>query len=279
MILVTGTTGFVGRQVVRALSARGVHLRLVVRSAGDLPVAEHAETIVCPDVFAAGADWWRGALQGVDSVVHLAWYAEPGEYLQSPRNLACLAGTIELARACAAAGTRRFIGIGTCAEYDLSAGVALHPGAALKPQTLYAACKAAVFQVLGQFLPAAGTEFAWCRLFYLHGEGEDGRRLVPTLHRQLAAGASVELTSGRQVRDFIDVARAGELIAEVTLGEETGPLNICSGIPVTIRELAEAIADQYGRRDLLRFGARPDNLFDPPYVVGIPLVPCTVPKG
>ena len=29
-------------------------------------------------------------------------------------------------------------------------------------------------------------------------------------------------------------------------------------------QLAERIADEYGRRDLLRFGARPDNLADPP---------------
>jgi dTDP-6-deoxy-L-talose 4-dehydrogenase (NAD+) len=38
---------------------------------------------------------------------------------------------------------------------------------------------------------------------------------------------------------------------------------------VTVRELAERIADEYGRRDLLRFGARPDNLVDPPCVVGV----------
>ena len=29
------------------------------------------------------------------------------------------------------------------------------------------------------------------------------------------------------------------------------------------------IADEYGRRELLRFGARPENIFDPPRVVGV----------
>ena len=33
--------------------------------------------------------------------------------------------------------------------------------------------------------------------------------------------------------------------------------------------LAENIADDYGRRDLLKFGVRPDNLIDPPCVVGL----------
>jgi hypothetical protein len=34
--------------------------------------------------------------------------------------------------------------------------------------------------------------------------------------------------------------------------------------------LAEQIADEYGRRDLLRFGARPDSPADPPCVIGVP---------
>ena len=56
---------------------------------------------------------------------------------------------------------------------------------------------------------------------------------------------------------------------EAALGSVQGPVNICSGVPVTIRQLAEQIADEYGRRDLLRFGARPDNPADPACVVGV----------
>jgi dTDP-6-deoxy-L-talose 4-dehydrogenase (NAD+) len=32
--------------------------------------------------------------------------------------------------------------------------------------------------------------------------------------------------------------------------------------------MAERIADEFGRRDLLQFGARPDNVFDPPRIIG-----------
>ena len=59
------------------------------------------------------------------------------------------------------------------------------------------------------------------------------------------------------------------MIVDAALGPDQGPINICSGKPVTVREVAEAIADEFGRRDLLRFGARADNLLDPPCVVGI----------
>lgn len=46
------------------------------------------------------------------------------------------------------------------------------------------------------------------------------------------------------------------------------PLNICSGNPIPIRHFAENIADQNGRRDLLKLGVRKENPFDPPKVVG-----------
>ncbi len=137
------------------------------------------------------------------------------------------------------------------------------------PSTPYAAAKAEVFKSLSQSLPKAGIEFAWCRLFYLFGEGEDERRLVPYLRGKLKAGEPAELTSGEQIRDYMDVRDAARAIVEVALGTAQGPVNICSGLPVTIRQLAERIADEYGRRDLLRFGARPDNPVDPPCVVGV----------
>jgi dTDP-6-deoxy-L-talose 4-dehydrogenase (NAD+) len=139
----------------------------------------------------------------------------------------------------------------------------------LAPNTLYAACKASAFQVLRFFLGAEAVSFAWCRIFYLYGQGENERRLVPYIRRQLEAGQEVLLTRGDQVRDFLDVRDAGRMIADVALGQQQGAVNICSGEAVTVRQLAERIADEYGRRDLLRFGARQENIFDPPRVVGV----------
>jgi dTDP-6-deoxy-L-talose 4-dehydrogenase (NAD+) len=121
---------------------------------------------------------------------------------------------------------------------------------------------------LSQWLPVHEVEFVWCRLFYLYGEGEAENRLVPYLRHCLSNGHPAELTRGDQIRDFMDVSDAGRMIVDTALGSAQGPVNICSGIPVTVRQLAERIADEYGRRDLLHFGVRPDNHVDPPCVVG-----------
>lgn len=269
--LLTGATGFVGRQVLRALGEKGVRIRMVVREGNQrqLEKLEGIESIVTTiDLFAESADWWADVCKDIDTVIHVAWYAEPGKYLQSAKNVDCLIGTLHLAKGAAQAGVKRFVGIGTCFEYDLTGGI-LSVDTPLRPLTPYAGAKAAAFMALSQWLPQQGVAFTWCRLFYLHGEGEDARRLVPYLRTKLAAGEPAELTSGSQIRDFIDVREAGQLIVETSLGREVGPINICSGIPITVRQLAENIADEYGGHDLLRFGARQENITDPPCVVGV----------
>jgi dTDP-6-deoxy-L-talose 4-dehydrogenase (NAD+) len=253
--------------VLRHLLARGCKVRLVLR--GESAAPDGVEVWRTGDLFAASETELARACMDVDTVLHAAWYAEPGKYVESPRNLDCLIGTLRLGRAAVAAGVGRFVGVGTCFEYDLSAGY-LRTTTPLAPQTLYGSAKASAFLSLSRLMALEGRSFAWCRLFYLYGEGEDGRRLVPHLRARLAAGEPVDLTSGVQVRDYLDVAEAGRRIADFALSRADGPLNICSGVPVTVADLARRIADDYGRRDLLRFGARADAPHDPPCVFGEP---------
>ncbi|OBG33207.1 oxidoreductase [Mycobacterium alsense] len=270
-VTLTGATGFVGRQVLRSLLERGYSVRVLIRNPSRLqvdPAHERLDVWETPDLFAETTDRLEELLEGSETLVHAAWYVEPGGYLTSPLNLRCLSGTINLAYALKTVGGKRFVGVGTCAEYDTSAGL-LATDTPLAPNTLYAACKAAAFQVLERFFRAEGISFAWSRLFYLYGEGEDERRLVPYIRRQLDAGQEVLLSRGNQVRDFLDVRDAAKMIADVAVGQQQGAVNICSGEGVTVRQLAERIADEYGRRDLLRFGARADDVFDPPRIVGV----------
>jgi dTDP-6-deoxy-L-talose 4-dehydrogenase (NAD+) len=269
-VLLTGGAGFVGRQVLASLVERGAAVRAVVRTGTKLPpLARDVATITTRDLFAEGAAWWADVCAGVDTVIHVAWYAEPGKYLTSERNLDCLAGTLRLAQGAARSSVRRFVGIGTCFEYDLTRSAPLAVDTPLRPLTPYGAAKAAAYMTLSQWLPGQRVELCWCRLFYLFGEGENSRRLVPYLRAKLAAGEPAELTSGNQVRDFLDVREAGRAIASHALGADTGAVNVCSGNPMTVRQFAERIAGEYGRRDLLKFGARPDSPVEPAYVVGL----------
>jgi len=272
--LLTGATGFVGKHILRELVARGASIRVLVRDQTRLLETanqKQIEVIEVPDLFAEGPTRLEQLVANCHTLIHSAWYAEPGKYLTSPVNLSCLEGTLRLAYAFSRVGGQRFVGLGSCAEYELSE-FPLTIETPLKPSTLYAACKTSTFQVLSHFFGVVGVSFAWCRLFYPYGEGEDERRLVPYIRKQLQAGEPALLTTGTQIRDFIEVREAARMIVDASSADVQGALNICSGIPTTVRELAELVASEYGGTHLLQFGARLSNLYDPASVVGVPWV-------
>lgn len=272
--LLTGATGFVGRQVLRNLLKKQIAVRAIVRKNKEIFFKDKdpkIELITTHDLFKESVDWWADQCKGIDTIIHVAWYVEPQKYLESVKNIDCLKGSLNLAKGAIRSGIRRFIAIGTCFEYDLYAGD-LSIDTPLKPLTLYSKSKVKLYTLLSRLLPAKSIEFSWCRLFYLYGEGEDERKLVAYLHKKLSKNQIVELTSGKQIRDFLDVSEAGRMIVDLAISKQQGPINICSGIPVTIRQLAEKIADEYGCRNLLKFGAKPDNLIDPQRIVGLPSI-------
>ncbi len=271
-VLLTGATGFIGRQVLKILEAQGHEISIVVRPNWQDRItikAGQTHVIETHDLFAEDSNWWSDALSDIQIVIHSAWYTEPGIYLTSPKNTACLNGTIKLAKAAKERGIKRFVGLGTCIEYEISEKT-LTLETPLKPTTPYSDAKVKTYNALTKCFENTETSFLWCRVFYLYGEGEDPRRLVPFLHEKLKKGEVADLTSGQQIRDFIDVKDAAQMIIDGAFSSIEGPSNICTGIGRSVRKLAEEIADTYKRRDLLNFGARPDNLVDPPRIIGKP---------
>ena len=272
-ILLTGATGFLGAQVLKALNNKDVSIKVITRGSWDNFFSKHkkiSEIVHTKNFFTENSEWYRNICKDVDIIIHVAWYAEPGKYLESDLNLECLSGTLNFAQAAAELGVKKFVGIGTCFEYDLTSTNLLDTHSPLNPQFLYSTAKATTFLTLSKYFKNKNIDFLWNRVFYLFGEGEDDRRLVAVLQKKLSQGETVDLTSGDQIRDFLDVEIAGLLIVNSSLGRNVGPFNVCSGEAQSIRELAEKIADKYGRRDLLNFGARPDNLSDAQFVVGVP---------
>ena len=258
-VLLSGATGFLGQQILRTLQADGIDVRLIQRSNEKQSALPNNNSIFrTEDLFSESSQWLEQACEGIDTIIHSAWYVEAGKYLRSDRNMDCLIGTLNFAKAAVQAGVKRFVGIGTCLEYQ-SSNAQITTDNPLDPQTPYAAAKAATYLMLSQFLAEHNVEFAWCRVFYLYGENENPKRLFPYVRAQLEAGKPVELTSGNQIRDYLDVKIAGRMIAEIAKDQKQGAFNICSGKPTTVRQLVEELADGYNARHLLRFGAKPEN--------------------
>jgi dTDP-6-deoxy-L-talose 4-dehydrogenase (NAD+) len=271
-VLVTGANGFLGRQLLKSLIQADIKVCVVVRSGLSQSLRDGGfmgEIIETPDIFLESADWWVHVFKGVDVVVHSAWYLNPQNYLHSEVNLDCLAGTIVMAKAAKEAKIKKFVGIGTCLEYDLSEKY-LTINTRLSPTTLYGSSKLSAYLILKSLFSTSNVEFSWCRLFSLFGDGDKESRLAGYIIRQIRDSKRVELTSGTQIRDYLDVSVAAQKIIDVALGDKRSAINICSGEGISIRKFAEKIALRYGGLELLHFGAKLDRPDEADCIVGVP---------
>ncbi len=145
-------------------------------------------------------------------LLHLAWIAEHGRYWEAPENDAWVDASIDLTARFAAMGGKRFVGAGSCAEYDwsdgsLAAGVCEEGLTPCRPSTLYGRSKLRFCEHLSAH---GALSQAWGRLFFLYGPWEDPRRLVPTIIQSLLEGqAGAGSDQGTTVRDFLDAREAG----------------------------------------------------------------------
>ena len=138
-VLVTGSTGFVGRQVISNLLDKKVQVRSIVRKGKESFFNDKnskIQLVETKDLFEESTEWWKEQCKNIDTVIHIAWYAEPGKYLESAKNTDCLKGSLNLAKGAQQAGVRRFVGIGTCFEYELDVGD-LSINTPLKPSTTF----------------------------------------------------------------------------------------------------------------------------------------------
>src|SRR5690606_28146161 len=114
-------------------------------------------------------------------------------------------------------------------------------------------------RLLDVFFAENETSFAWARLFFLYGPGEAPTRLVSSLARALVAGEQADCSTGRIVRDFMDVRDAGAALAALAASEVTGPVNIGTGRGTSIADIALTMGRLAGREHLVGLGTLPDR--------------------
>ena len=260
-VLVTGGSGFIGRSVLPALVASGaeVHAASRVAGASTTDVTWHQVDLLDPKKLHTLVSDVRPEI-----LLHLAWFATPPDYWRSPVNIRWAAASLELAQAFAAAGGRRFVGVGTCAEYLWANSPCVENRTEIRPATLYGGCKAAVWSAVEPFARESGIDAAWARVFFVYGPNEPANRLVPSLVTAMRAGTMARCRTARHVRDFLHVADAAAAIAALTVSGVTGAVNIGSGEAVEVGAIAAGIARRVGRPDLLQME---DGPADDGYVV------------
>jgi nucleoside-diphosphate-sugar epimerase len=267
-VLITGASGFLGRQCVPLLPMAGYEVHAVARK-----TLEAAE----PDT---RVHWHRADLLDASQaselismiqpshLLHLAWYSVPGKFWTSLENFRWLQASLDLVRAFADCGGERIVAAGSCAEYSWeNQPILSERSTPVLPGTVYGACKHALHTVLEAFTRQSHLSLGWGRVFFLYGPHEHPDRLTASVIQSLLRGETAHCSDGRQVRDFLYVGDAAAALVALLRSEVSGPINIASGEGVAVKDVIDKIGALIGRRDLIRLGDRNKETAEPPVLV------------
>lgn len=263
-IFVTGGTGFIGSHFLRAALAAD-HEVIAFRRPGSTPRVPVVGAVKWVDADLANVDFLAHGNLDRSCLVHLASYGvspQPCEWDLAFRYN--VDDSVRLLAAAIRAGVSRSVVCGTCHEYGGSAAryEFVPPTAPLEPCGSYASSKAA------QSIASAGMarefriEMAILRPFTVFGEGQHPSNFWPSLRKAALAGDDFSMSSGEQVRDFVEVSQVAETFLKTATMVNLRPgepiiENVGTGIPQSLRAFAEAQWKEAGAVGRLLPGAIP----------------------
>jgi nucleoside-diphosphate-sugar epimerase len=255
-LLITGATGFIGTHClqlclqenydeIHAVNRKGTGARngQITWHAADLRDPQEAFRIV--------------KTVHPTHIFHAAWIATPGVYSHSPENEDWVRASLALVEAFATQGGKRFVGVGSSAEYAASDEPCEEDRTPLNPASFYGRSKINAWVGVQAIAERNGMTAAWGRLFLPFGPGDSPSRLIPSVLASIRKGQPIPLSHGEQLRDFVYAPDAANQLVRLLASDANGAFNIGTGISRSIRSALEDIADRLNGRRYFRFGELP----------------------
>ncbi len=264
-ILVTGATGFIGNYLIPELLSRDFE---VVASSRHPEKAQKTDWLnrvefVEHDMETVSTENLFEKFHRPDLLIHLAWgklsdfkdNAHISEIL--PRHKLFLHNLLSN-------GLKNITVAGTCLEYGMTEGE-LNETSEGKPIVAYAIAKNELRLYLEQLKAQISFSLKWLRLFYIYGEGQNSKSIIPQLQKSLRNKEEVfNMSLGEQIRDYLPVQTLVKDIVTFAIQiKYEGIINCSSNQPITIKQLVLNYLIKENKTIKINFGFYPYNDYEP----------------
>jgi len=246
-IIVTGAFGLIGSYLLKALTKINYQIYAISQELRQSS-QENIKVIQCDLLDFQKTQQIIKSIKA-DYLIHLAWYVEHEKFWQAKENMTWIAASINILESFASSG-KKFIGIGSCAEYGIN-NPQPDENTPCNPNSFYGFAKNTTRTCLQEYCKLLNLEFAWFRLFHLFAPEESENRFFKKLINSLNNNKIFICNEPKAIRDFLCISDLTEIIAAI-LEKDTGILNIGSGHPIIMGELATLIAKHLHKEHLLR---------------------------
>ena len=258
-VLLTGHSGFIGQNLLKYLLKKKINLFVTKHNNIKIFGKKNINIIDLNNRLNQ-----KNYLTDFDLVIHAAWSSlenyNSTNHLKKilPENIKFLKKLIYL-------GAKNLVVLGTCFELGDCFGE-VKETQIMKPNTQYGKAKKLLYDKLISLQKKKFFNLTWIRIFYIYGSSQRNKSIFSQLKNfnAMQSGKVFELTEGKQLRDYMHVSTLAKKIIDLSfLNKDFGIINVCSGKPISVKNLVLKWKNKFRWKIKLKFGGKSLKKYEP----------------
>lgn len=239
-ILLTGGTGFIGKQLLQKLEKTAHSIAAISRN--QMPTGNNIK-IIAGNINSNEKCQSEITQFDPDAVIHLAWEMIPDfSFEMCQYNLFNSIKFFDLVFE--NTNFTKIIVSGSCFEYGKKQGACKESDPA-QIDSYFTWAKHSLNQYLSIKCAEHNVVLNWFRLFYVYGPGQRGRSLIPTLISAIGAKQTPKITTPFNKNDLVYVGDVATAVAKAVDADlPSGVYNLGSGYTTSVYDICRIVEQQ-----------------------------------